>query len=325
VRPLNILIWHVHGSWTTSFVQGPHRYLLPVDDARSAAGAGRARTWTWPESAVEVPYKDGPSTDVDVVVLQRVEDEDLATRWLGGRVPGRDVPAVWLEHNAPQGRIADMLHPAADRDDLVVVHVTATNALFWDTGSTPVRVIEHGVIDPGHRFTGALARAAIVVNDPVRRGRVTGTDLLARFARVTPVDIFGMRVERLAETGWYSPSRVTLHEDLPQDHLHELMAMRRAYVHPFRWTSLGLSLVEAMHLGMPVVALATTETPDVVPSEAGFVSNRMDVLLDGLRLLMADRELAQQMGKAARAAAIERHGIERFLREWDQVLEEVTA
>jgi hypothetical protein len=325
VRALNVLIWHVHGSWTTSFVQGRHRYILPVDDRRSAAGAGRARTWTWPDSAVEVPYDDGPTTDVDVVILQRPEDETLARRWLGGRVPGRDVPAVWLEHNAPQGRISEMVHPAANRDDLVIVHVTPTNSLFWDAGATPVRIIEHGIVDPGHRYTGDLARAAIVVNEPLRRGRVAGTDLLPHFAAVSPIDVFGMKVQELEGQSWLTPSHTALHEDLPQHQLHVELPRRRVYVHPFRWTSLGLSLVEAMHLGMPVIALATTETPDVVPAEAGFVSNRMDVLLDGLRLLVADPELAQQMGKAARATALERHGIERFLREWDHLLEEVTA
>jgi hypothetical protein len=30
-----------------------------------------------------------------------------------------------------------MRHPAADRDDLVLVHVTHFNAVFWDAGSTP--------------------------------------------------------------------------------------------------------------------------------------------------------------------------------------------
>ena len=44
-------------------------------------------------------------------------------------------------------------------------------------------------------------------------------------------------------------------EDLPQDELHAELARRRVYLHPIRWTSLGLSLLEAMHLGMPVVAL----------------------------------------------------------------------
>ncbi len=68
--------------------------------------------------------------------------------------------------------------------------------------------------------------------------------------------------------------RVSAH-DLPQAEMHARLARRRVYVHPFRWTSLGLSLIEAMHLGMPVVALATTEAVEAVPPAAGACSNRM--------------------------------------------------
>jgi hypothetical protein len=57
-------------------------------------------------------------------------------RGLDGPAPGRDLPAIYLEHNAPQGRINELRHPAADRDDLLLVHVTHFNALFWDAGST---------------------------------------------------------------------------------------------------------------------------------------------------------------------------------------------
>src|ERR671925_48482 len=84
-----------------------------------------------------------------------------------------------------------MRHPAADRPDLLLVHVTHFNALFWDAGSTPTRVIEHGIVDPGHRYTGELPRAAVVINEARRRARVTGTDLLDRFgapARVPAPD-----------------------------------------------------------------------------------------------------------------------------------------
>ena len=34
--------------------------------------------------------------------------------------------------------------------------------------------------------------------------------------------------------------------------MHAELARRRLYLHPIRWTSLGLSLIEAMQLGMPV-------------------------------------------------------------------------
>ena len=91
-----------------------------------------------------------------MIVQRPVELDRLAREWLGPRA----VPTVYVEHNAPQGRIAEMRHPAADRDDLIVVHVTHFNDLFWDCGSTPTRVIEHGVLDPGYRYSGDVARAA---------------------------------------------------------------------------------------------------------------------------------------------------------------------
>jgi glycosyltransferase involved in cell wall biosynthesis len=192
------------------------------------------------------------------------------------------------------------------------VHVTHWNALFWDTGAAEVRVIEHGVVDPGHLYTGELPRAAVVINEAARRGRVTGTDLLPRFSAVAPLDLFGIEAGALGGI-----------EDLPQAELHRARARRRVYVHPVRWTSLGLSLIEAMHLGMPVVALATTEVPEAVPHEAGIVSTKLSVLEDGLRRLMDDPEEARLTGKRAREAALARYGLARFLADWDALLAEV--
>ena len=91
---MRIFLWHVHGSWTTALVQGDHEYLVPVLPDRGPDGRGRARTWDWPASVVEVTPEEAAAADVDVVVLQRpAELHDLAQAWLGRR-PGRDVPAV---------------------------------------------------------------------------------------------------------------------------------------------------------------------------------------------------------------------------------------
>ena len=97
---MKILVWHVHGSWTTAFVQGSHQYLIPVTPDRGSDGLGRARTWDWPASAREVMPEALREEQIDVVVLQRTRDLDLVREWLG-REPGRDLPAVFLEHNAP--------------------------------------------------------------------------------------------------------------------------------------------------------------------------------------------------------------------------------
>jgi glycosyltransferase involved in cell wall biosynthesis len=310
---MRILIWHVHGSWTTALVQGPHTYLLPVLPGRGPDGRGRAQTWEWPQAAVELTPGELAGARPDVVILQRPHEAELLERWTG-LWPGRDIAALYVEHNAPQGRIAEMRHPVADRDDLVLVHVTHFNDLFWDAGSTATRVIEHGIVDPGYRYTGDLAEAAVAINEAQRRGRVTGTDLLPRLNGTVPLRLFGIGARQLGGV-----------ESLPQAELHGEMARRRAYLHPIRWTSLGLSLIEAMQLGMPVVALGTTEAAEAVPASAGVVSTRVQTLSDGLRELIADPERARERGEAARRTALERYGLERFLADWEALLEEVAA
>ncbi len=319
---MRILLWHVHGSWTTAFVQGGHDYLLPVDAERSADGRGRADTWEWPSTAREVPVDALRDEDVDVIILQRPHEIDLVRQWLG-REPGRDLPAVFLEHNTPKGDVPLTRHPMAERNDIPIVHVTHFNELFWDNGRAQTRVIEHGIVDPGYRYTGELARAAVVVNEPVRRGRVTGTDLIPAISAAAPVDVFGMKVDALPAHLGLGPERLTVHEDLPQDAMHEQIARRRVYVHPIRWTSLGLSLLEAMFLGMPVVALATTEAIEAVPREAGVLSTKFDTLCAAVRRFRDDPAWAVTIGKHARTAVLARYGVERFLRDWDVLLTEV--
>jgi hypothetical protein len=310
---MRILHWHVHAAWTTAFVQGPHEYVVPVLPDRGPDGRGRARTYVWPDSVVEATPEQLRELDIDLVVLQRPHELELAERWLDGRRPGRDVPALFVEHNAPQGAIAELRHPLAGRDDVEIVHVTHFNDLFWDCDGTPRRVIEHGIVDPGPRYTGELERAAVVINEARRRGRVTGTDLLGRLAQAAPIDLFGIGADELDGT-------VTAVGDLPQDRMHDELARRRAYLHPIRWTSLGLSLLEAMHLGMPVVALGTTEVAEAVPRAAGVVSTDVAVLEGALRALVRDPDRARETGQAARRTALARYGLGRFLDDWERAL-----
>ncbi|MDG4838008.1 glycosyltransferase [Micromonospora sp. WMMD967] len=318
---MNILLWHVHGSWTTSFVHGGHRYLIPTTPDRGPYGLGRARTYPWPDSAVEVTPEDLPGADVDLVILQRPEEIDRAQEWLRRR-PGRDVPAIYVEHNTPKGDVPNTRHPMADRDDLLIAHVTGFNQIFWDTGATRTTVVDHGIVAPTVSYTGELDRLAVVINEPVRRGRVTGTDLLPRFAEIAPLDVFGMGVAGLADHLGLPADRLTSHDDVPQHRMHAELGRRRAYLHLCRWTSLGLSLIEAMAIGMPVVALATTEAVMAVPPEAGALATRTDTLLDAARRFIDEPATARQAGAAARTAARDRYGLDRFLADWDRLLEE---
>ncbi|MFG3523084.1 glycosyltransferase [Nocardia nova] len=321
--PLRVLVWHVHGSWMTSFVQGRHRYLVPSDPRRRQWALGRCGR-PWPESAVEVAPADLADESVDVVVLQRPEEFDLVRDWLG-RVPGQEVPVIYVEHNTPREHAATSRHPMADRSDVTLVHVTGFNRLMWDNGRCRAETVPHGVVDPGYRYTGEIERAASIINEPVRRWRITGTDLLGELSRAAPIDVFGIDTGELHKWEHCPATQVHGAGDVGQERLHTDIGRRRVFVHTARWTSLGLSLLEAMYVGMPVVAVGATEAPWAVPPEAGVVSTDLDELSRAIGRYIADPELARRTGQAARAWAVKNFGITEFAQRWDRLLADTVA
>lgn len=315
-RVHSILVWHVHGSWTQSLVAGRHRYLIPVTAAKDADGRGLLGR-TWPQ-AVETPVERLREEAIDMVILQRPEELELVERWTGRR-PGVDVPAVFVEHNAPRPLAVDSVHPLAGQSDIPIVHVTDFNQLMWDSGIAPTLVIDHGIADPGPRYTGDIAAAATMINEPLRRWRTVGADLLAPLGARTPIDVWGIGASELADRNWPG---VHGRGDVTGTQLHSEVARRRVYLHTARWTSLGLSLLEAMFLGMPVVAVATTMAPLVVPAEAGVVSADVKSLASALDGFVSDLSAARAAGKAARDFAMSRFSLDRFLGDWDRLIDE---
>ncbi|MEA5361012.1 glycosyltransferase [Amycolatopsis sp., V23-08] len=304
-RRLRVLLWHVHGSWTDAFVRGRHDYLVPVSRGGAPWGLGRAGR-DWP-SVTEVPLDRLGDAHPDVVVLQRPEELDLVAH-LGA-------PSVYVEHNAPRPRAASSEHPLAGRGDIRVAHVTHFNDAMWDCGRAPTTVVPHGIPDPGAHYTGELAAGVSMINEPVRRRRVTGADLLGTLAGVAPVEVFGMGTEALG-------GRLRGLGDVPAPALHHEVARRRVYLHTARWTSLGLSLLEAMHLAMPVVVFAATEALAAVPAGAGVLSTDVSVLAKGFRELVHEPDFAVLAGKNAREHALRHFGLDAFLSAWDHLLAE---
>lgn len=300
-----------------SFVAGRHRYLVPVNTAKDADGRGLCGR-NWP-AAQEISLDRLRGEDVDLVVLQRPQEIELTERFLGRR-PGIDVPAVYVEHNAPRPHAVDSVHPLAGRRDMHLVHVTDYNHLMWDNGVAPTEVITHGIADPGNLFSGQINAAATMINEPVRRWRTVGTDLLAALSTRVPIDVWGIGTEGLNRDGRLGA--VSGRGDVGHPAVLREIAQRRVYLHTARWTSLGLSLIEAMFLGMPIVAVGSTEAPMAVPAEAGVVSADVKKLASALRGYVDDLSAATIAGKAARECALAHFGLDRFLADWDRLIAE---
>ena len=51
---MNVLTWHVHGSYLQSLAAVPVRWVLPYGDGRPGYG-GRSAGFPWPRNVIEVP------------------------------------------------------------------------------------------------------------------------------------------------------------------------------------------------------------------------------------------------------------------------------
>ena len=189
---------------------------------------------------------------------------------------------------------------------MLLVHVTHFNDLMWDSGVTPTTVVEHGVAVPDDaQYRGRLARGIVVVNNLVRRGRRVGADIYHRARGQVPLDLVGMGSTAAGGLGEVAPPELPHFE-----------ARYRFFFNPIRYTSLGLAVCEAMAVGLPIVALATTEMVSVVDNGVtGWASTDPEVLINHMQRLVQDRDEAAELGSAAKKMAVARFGIERFARE----------
>jgi Glycosyl transferases group 1 len=309
MRPLRILTWHVHGTylWYLSHIR--HELIVPVKAGRPPGYGGRAGAWRWPPNVREAPAATVADQDVDAVLYQSHQN------WLVDRpalsAGQRRVPQIVLEHDPPRASPTDTRHPVDD-SDVTIVHVTRFNQLMWDTGRTPTTVIEHGVQVPDDvRYDGSHELGIAVVNGLAARGRRLGADIFDAVRTRVPLDLVGMRSEEAGGLGEVEPPR-----------LPSFLQPYRFYFHPIRYTSLGLALCEAMAVGLPVVGLATTELPTVIDDGVnGFIDTDIARLVDVMHRLLDDRDLARRVGAAGRVTARERFGIDRFVHDWEGLLE----
>lgn len=314
MRPLNILTWHTHGNYLYCLTQAPHHFHVLSRPGRPPGYGGRCGHLPWGDNVFDLPAADARNRQFDCILFQD-DGQYLKDQYELLTPAQRRLPRIYLEHDTPREHPTDMPH-VVDDPDVLLVHVTHFNALMWDSGCTPYRVIEHGVPVPhGVRYRGETERGLVVINHLQQRGRRLGTDIFTAARQQVPLDLVGMGSESLGGLG-----------EIIHANLARFAASYRFLFNPIRYTSLGLTVIEAMLIGMPIVGLATTEMATVIEDgKSGYIDTNPARLIACMQELIRDPVLARQLGDAARRRALERFGIERFVRDWNAAFQEVTG
>jgi hypothetical protein len=314
MRPLKILTWHTHGSYLYYLTQAPHHFYVLSKFGRPAGYGGRCGHIPWGGNVIDMPVEQASQCTFDCVLFQ--DDEQYLTDQYEFLSPAqRKLPRIYLEHDTPREHPTDMRHPVDD-PNVLLVHVTHFNQLMWDNGHTPTRVIEHGVMVPQDVvYNGSLERGLVVVNHLARRGRRLGGDIFSEAREQVPLELIGMGAQELGGLGEIQ------HAQLPA-----FVANYRFLFNPIRYTSLGLAVIEAMMVGMPIIGLATTEMCTVIENgKSGYIDTNLATLVLHMQQLLRNPAEARWLGEQARQRALERFNIKRFVNDWNAAFKEVSG
>jgi glycosyltransferase involved in cell wall biosynthesis len=216
---------------------------------------------------------------------------------------------LYLEHDPPLKIPTDTRH-VVDDPNVTIVHVTHYNRLMWDNGDSPTEVVDHGILSQEVSYKGDIPKGIVVINNLDERGRRLGLDVFEQVRKHVPLDLIGMGSEKLNGLG------EILHPRIP-----EFISHYRFFFNPIRYTSLGLAVLEAMTVGLPVVGLATTEMVTVIKNgKSGILHTNVDYLIEKMKLLIEDHSLAARIGAEGKAYVENRFNIQRFCSDWQRVL-----
>jgi hypothetical protein len=314
MRRLNVLTWHTHGSYLYYLSQAPHEFYVLSKPGCPPGYGGRCGHMPWGDNVHDLPVQAARERQFDCILFQDDHQWEKDQYEFLSAVQ-RALPRIYLEHDPPRAHPTDSVH-LIDDPNVLLVHVTPFNELMWDNGRTPTRVIEHGVLVPdGVAYRGDLARGLVITNHLDRRGRRMGPDLFLKVREQLPLELIGMAAEELGGVGEVA------HAQVPA-----FAARYRFLFSPIRYSSLGLAVIEAMMIGMPIVALATAEMATVIENGvSGYADTNLATLVGQMHELLRSPALARELGQGARRRARARFSIERFSADWDAALRDVTG
>lgn len=237
-----------------------------------------------------------------------------------------DIPKILVLHVNLQARIRE--EPGAPdagamRRELagyltaigaLAVAVSRAKAESWGQDCAVVRPCA----DPDEygTFEGTQAVALRVANQVMQRPERFAWSAHVAITRGHPIELVG-----------HNPGLPGVEPAGSWDELRQRYRQHRVYVHTAGHgldDGYNLGVVEAMMTGMPVVSLSGSESP-VQDGLCGYVSDDVGYLNARLGRVLADRELALELGRNARRQALELFGVPQFVAGWNAAIERSAA
>jgi hypothetical protein len=230
-------------------------------------------------------------------------------------VKSRDEPKIIVLHSSLEGRVQEeQQQSSADSEKLKSIlhkyiaatgtHAVATSMFKGESWGLTEDIVFFGIDAEEYLpHTGEEACGLRVCNFIDSRRKILMWDLHEQAFAGLPVRLVG-----------HNPTLPGVSAAANWEELKKITKSHRFYIHtadPRYESGFNMASVEAMAGGMPVLGNKHPTSP-IKHGASGFLSDNPEELRMFARILLADKELANLMGRQARKTAIEHFSISRF-------------
>jgi hypothetical protein len=316
-EPLNILCAATHERQQSAFGHLPHSFWMYQHPSFKE----------WKTKYAPVPQNHHPLNihkqedqlppwvDFDLVLSQNKFGQ---FQILGNIAKQLDIPLISVEHTLPpQGWPKSKIQECCNMRGDIDVFVSEYQRIAWGFPESHGCINHTGIDTTVFRDLQIERRPTClsIVNDWINRDWCCGYKLWEEVIRMAgrqlPVTVVG------DTPGLSEPAK-----DIEELVNHYNTAS--VYLNTTLISSLPTVIIEAMACGCPVVSTATCLIPKIMIEHGvnGFCSNDPVQLNEYCHMLLNDKKLAEDIGKAGRETVLEKFSMENFVQTWEEIFDE---
>lgn len=250
--------------------------------------------------------------DLDCILSQNKFGQIQISKQIGRQL---QLPIISLEHTLPMPNWPkERLRQLKDLRGDINLFISEYSRAEWGWDENEAEVVHHGVDCDFWKNDDSIQRQNFVLgicNDWVNRGYICGFDIWQEVTK-------GLNAVAVGDTpGLSKPAKNT-------EELRNFYRSCGVFINTSRVSPIPTVVLEAMANSCAIVSTDNCMLPEIIKNgENGFITNDKTKMREYLLLLLNDKDLAYTMGQKARETVVEKFGLDKFVRRWNEIFDKI--
>jgi glycosyltransferase involved in cell wall biosynthesis len=315
---MKIFTWNVHGGYLSMFSKLNYELYIPYTEGRPYNYDGKTPGYEWSDNVYEISYNQINNINYDIILYQTAQHVMEEQYRCLSQSQINDAYKIYIVHSPINdfdlvNKNLGVVESHINEQMNLIVHIAEYTKKQWakymPSLSNKSIVIYHSIPLSNIVATYSINRAVCAINDIGIRAD-SGRDEIKYLLKKIGIDLYGKNTEMIGGYG-----------SIPRENLMSILSQYSIYINPTVHNSLPMTVLEAMSIGLPVIALNTTDLHIAITDGIeGYLCNTVDDIIDKYNYLLNNKSKIQGMGINAREKIKNYFSFDRFEKSWNSII-----